>query len=91
MGLYVYELISDPSPSPVTWLHHGASIIGGGFFSGAIPWLNANDMLLFGYAAVIPWAFLSFNCVSYASFATYALLGPEQAQDGAVLDRRRGS
>ena len=87
MALYLYELISDPHPSPVMWLHHGASLLGGGFFSGALPWLNLNDMLIFSVAAVIVWSFLTFNCVSYLSFATYQLLGEKHDLQKAYVIR----
>ena len=87
VALYLYELVSDPSPSAVTWLHHGASIVGVAFFSGAVPWLNANDALLFSQVAIIVWSFLSFNFVSYLSFAIYQLLGRRYDRQKAYVIR----
>lgn len=73
VGVYEAELIWDRWPSIITWLHHGASIVGSCLLSGAVPWLNQTDTLLFAGSAVIAWFCLAANCFGHCGFAIYHL------------------
>ena len=73
-SLYIYELVSDPRPSFMTWLHHGAALFGTScVFIGAIPWFDLNDAMLFAYAGLLTWGCLSWNFLGYGLFAAYHL------------------
>ena len=73
-SLYLYELVSDPRPSFMTWLHHGAALFGTScVFIGAIPWFDLNDAMLFAYAGLLTWGCLSWNFLAYGLFAAYHL------------------
>ena len=73
-SLYIYELVSDPRPSFMTWLHHGAALFGTScVFIGAIPWFDLNDAMLFAYAVLITWGCLSWGFITHGFFAAYHL------------------
>ena len=71
-ALYMYELVSDPRPSPMTWLHHGAALFGSTcIFMGAVHWFDQNDSVLFGSTIIIVWGSLSWNFMLYGAYAWY--------------------